>query len=48
MLQGGMDLETVRDVLGHESVTTTELCLHTTSERKKRAAEVGSLLSLVQ
>ena len=44
MLQNGTDLETVRDVLGHESVTTTELYLHTNSERKRAAADVGSLL----
>ena len=45
MLQNGIDLETVREVLGHESVTTTELYLHTTSERKRTAAQAGSLLN---
>ena len=38
LLASGVDLETVRDVLGHSNVTTTALYLHTIDERKRRAA----------
>ena len=40
MLQGGIDLETVRDVLGHAEVTTTARYLHAVDERKRRAGAV--------
>jgi site-specific recombinase XerD len=38
LLASGVDLETVRDVLGHSNVTTTALYLHAVDERKRRAA----------
>lgn len=34
----GTDPETVRDVLGHDSVTTTDIYLHPYDRRKKEAA----------
>jgi site-specific recombinase XerD len=39
-----VDLETVRDVLGHNNVTTTALYLHAADERKRRAARRLKLL----
>ena len=39
LLANGVDLETVRDVLGHNDVTTTALYLHTSDERKAKAAK---------
>lgn len=39
LLGQGNDLETVRDWLGHASIGTTALYLHTTDERKKRASQ---------
>ncbi len=38
LLANGVDLETVRDVLGHQNVTTTALYLHAVDERKRQAA----------
>ncbi len=35
----GTDLETLRDLLGHHSVQTTEIYLHTGMERKRAAVE---------
>ena len=40
MIQGGVDIITVKEILGHASVRTTERYLHTTTENKKRAANV--------
>jgi integrase len=37
LLAGGADLATVKEILGHASVTTTELYLHTTEERMRSA-----------
>ena len=39
LLAAGVDLETVRDVLGHQQVTTTALYLHAVDERKRSAAK---------
>jgi integrase len=38
LLAGGVDLETVRDVLGQADVSTTALYLHSSDQRKKAAA----------
>lgn len=38
LLENGVDLETVRDWLGHQQVTTTALYLHATDDRKRKAA----------
>ena len=38
LLASGVDLEVVRDVLGHSSITTTALYLHAVDERKRQAA----------
>ena len=38
LLENGVDLETVRDWLGHHQVTTTALYLHATDDRKRKAA----------
>jgi integrase/recombinase XerD len=42
LLVAGVDLETVRDVLGHRDVTTTALYLHAADKRK-----AAGLLKLV-
>ena len=39
LLANGVDLETVRDFLGHESVTTTALYLHASDKRTRAAAK---------
>jgi integrase/recombinase XerD len=44
MLQQGVDLETVRDVLGHADVTTTARYLHVVDEKKRAAAGLIGLL----
>jgi site-specific recombinase XerD len=44
MLQQGVDLETVRDVLGHADVTTTARYLHVVDERKRAAAQAVGLV----
>ena len=38
LLQNGVDLETVRDWLGHQQITTTALYLHASDDRKRKAA----------
>lgn len=38
LVAAGTDPETVRDVLGHDSVTTTDIYLHSYDRRKKEAA----------
>lgn len=45
LLSTGTDLETVRDWLGHADVSTTSIYLHTTDERKRRAARNLTLVS---
>jgi integrase len=44
MLQQGVDIETVRDVLGHADVTTTARYLHVVDERKRAAAGLVGLV----
>lgn len=39
LLSDGVDLEVVRDVLGHQQIATTAIYLHATDERKKAAAK---------
>jgi integrase/recombinase XerC len=39
MLNNGAELESVRQLLGHESVATTEIYTHTTFEQLKRVYE---------
>ena len=36
MLNHGSDLESIKNLLGHESVSTTEIYAHTTFEQLKR------------
>ena len=38
LLSDGVDLECVREILGHADLKTTALYLHTTEERKKEAS----------
>jgi integrase/recombinase XerD len=45
MLQQGVDLETVRDVLGHADLTTTARYLHVVDERKRAAAQAVGLVN---
>ncbi|MEE9608934.1 MAG: tyrosine-type recombinase/integrase [Myxococcota bacterium] len=40
MLGAGVDIETVRRILGHRSIVTTQLYLHTTDSRLKAASKV--------
>ena len=48
MMLLGADAETVRDVLGHDSVRTTDIYLHPYEDGKKRAAGlVGSVIGEV-
>jgi integrase len=46
MLQQGVDLETVRDVLGHADIATTARYLHVVDERKREAAKLIGLVRL--
>jgi integrase len=39
LLQEGVDLETVREILGHSLLSTTALYIHSTNEAKRRAAK---------
>ncbi len=39
LLASGVDLEVVRDVLGHSNITTTALYLHASDQRKRQAAK---------
>jgi integrase/recombinase XerC len=38
LLGNGVDLEVVRDVLGHQQISTTAIYLHATDDRKRKAA----------
>jgi len=38
LLENGVDLETVRDWLGHQQISTTALYLHSSDDRKRKAA----------
>jgi integrase len=45
MLQQGVDLETVRSILGHADVSTTSRYLHAVDERKRAAAQRVGLVA---
>ncbi len=36
----GLDLETIRDLMGHKSISTTEIYTHALNENKKKAAKI--------
>jgi site-specific recombinase XerD len=38
----GVDIETVRDLLGHHSITVTQRYTHSSDDRKKTAVELLS------
>lgn len=38
----GIDIETIRDLLGHHSITVTQRYIHSNDERKRRAVDVLS------
>ena len=40
LVERGVDVETVRDLLGHHSITITQRYTHSTDERKKEAVEL--------
>jgi len=40
MIQRGCDIETLRDLLGHHSVTVTQRYIHTNLDRKRQAVEL--------
>ena len=42
MIQRGCDIETLRDLLGHHSVTVTQRYIHTNLEQKRQAVELLS------
>jgi site-specific recombinase XerD len=44
LLQERVDLETVREILGHSLLSTTALYIHSTSEAKREAARRLELL----
>lgn len=37
MLQGGVDLRTIQEALGHKNITTTEIYTHVLSALKQKA-----------
>ncbi len=43
LLAKGMDIESVREQMGHASITTTQLYAHTSEERMRRASRVLDL-----
>ena len=44
MLNHGADLESIKNLLGHESVSTTEIYAHTTFEQLKRSEFIKRLI----
>lgn len=42
LLAAGADLQTVRELAGHTSISTTAICLHSTQDRKRVAVEALS------
>jgi site-specific recombinase XerD len=44
LVMNGVDLETVRTILGHRDLTTTQRYLHVVNEHKRKAIErIGQL-----
>ena len=45
MLANGIDIETVKDILGHEDIKTTGIYVHAYDTNRKNAANVlGSMI----
>ena len=42
LVEKGVDVETVRDLLGHHSITITQRYTHSTDDRKKATVELLS------
>ena len=42
LVEKGADIETVRDLLGHHSITITQRYTHTSDDRKRKAVELLS------
>jgi len=42
LVERGIDVETLRELLGHSSIMTTQRYLHSTFERKRNAVEILS------
>jgi len=42
LVEKGVDVETVRDLLGHHCITITQRYTHSNDERKRRAVELLS------
>ena len=42
LVERGVDVETVRDLLGHHSILITQRYVHTSDERKRKAVEILS------
>jgi integrase len=40
LVANGIDVETVRDLLGHHSILVTQRYVHSTDERKRKAVEI--------